>query len=373
LPKALKGAARIATHFFTGYPGFIGSGLLPRVLERDPMARAVCLVQAKFISLSRTRLAELRLAYPHVVDRVDLVEGDITLPDLGLDPAAERHAREATQIWHMAAAYDLSVSREVAVRVNVEGTRHVLDLASRCADLRRFHHVSTCYVSGRYSGVFAEEDLEKGQAFNNSYEETKFLAEVEVRRAADAGLPTTVYRPAIVVGNSRTGETQKYDGPYFVVQWVLRQPGTTVVPVVGDPDATRVNVVPIDFVVDAIAHLSSLPHAAGRTYHLADPDPLTVTQLLEVIERATGKKLRTVTLPRRTAKWAIDKVPGVYRLIRIPSAAVDYFAHPTHYSVHQMRTDLAGSGISVPAFETYADRLVSYMRGHPEVGSRAMT
>jgi len=364
----------MTTHFFTGYPGFLGGRLVPRVLERDPTARAVCLVQEKFIKLAGSRLAELRLADPDLADRVDLVEGDITRPDLGLDEAAERGAREAIEIWHLAAIYDLSVTREVGLRVNLEGTQNVLSLAARCPDLNRFHHVSTCYVSGRYSGVFSEEDLEKGQTFNNCYEETKFLAEVAVREAAAGGLPTTVYRPAIVVGDSRTGETQKYDGPYFILRWVLKQPGgVALVPVVGDPDATRVNLVPSDFVIEAIAHLSTLPHASGRTYQLADPDPPTVSGMLDVIERSTGKRLRRVSLPRKTAKWAIDRVPGVYRLTGIPSGAVDYFAHPTHYSVHQASTDLAGSGVTVPAFETYADRLVRYLRDHPEVGSSAMT
>jgi nucleoside-diphosphate-sugar epimerase len=281
-------------------------------------------------------------------------------------------AGETSAIWHLAAIYDLSVSRDLAMRVNVEGTRNVLDLAARCPDLSRLHYVSTCYVSGRYAGIFSEEDLEKGQEFNNFYEESKYLAEVDVRSAMREGLPATVYRPSIVVGDSRTGVTEKYDGPYFIIRWILRQPGTAVVPVVGDPSTTRVNLVPSDFVIDAIAHLSALSHSIGRTYQLADPDPLTVTELLDVLEQATGKRLRRLPLPRRTAKWAIDRVPGVYRLTKIPSAAVDYFAHPTHYTVFQARTDLEGSGIDVPPFASYADRLVRFVREHPRVGSAAM-
>lgn len=333
----------------------------------------MCLVQQKFMGVARDRLAQLSLAEPALAERVELVEGDVTESGLGLDPDAERRAREAAGIWHLAAAYDLSVTREVGMQVNVEGTRRVLELAARCADLDRFHYVSTCYVSGRYPGVFTEDDLERNQEFNNFYEETKFLAEVDVRGAARGGLPTTVYRPAIVVGDSRTGETQKFDGPYYLIRWILRQPGTALVPVAGNPDVARVNLVPSDFVVDAIAHLSLLPHASGRTYQLADPDPLTVTRLLEVIGRATGKKVRTVSVPGRSLKWAIDRIPGVYRLTGIPSAAVDYFAHPTHYATQHAATDLAGSGVAVPAFDTYADKLVRYMRTHPEVARRGMT
>jgi thioester reductase-like protein len=333
----------------------------------------VCLVQEKFMKLAGARLAELRLADPNLAARVDLVEGDITRPDLGLDSNAEARAREATAIWHLAAVYDLSVPRELGLRVNVEGTRHVLSLAARCPDLGRFHYVSTCYVSGRYAGIFSEEDLEKGQEFNNYYEETKFLAEVAVREAMREGLPATVYRPSIVVGDSRTGETGKYDGPYFIIRWILRQRGTAVVPVVGDPGATRVNLVPSDFVIDAISHLSDLAHSVGRTYQLADPDPLTVSELLDVLARATGKRVRRLPLPKRTVKWALDRVPGVYRLVKIPAASVDYFVHPTHYTVFRTRTDLEGSGIEVPPFASYADRLVRYMRAHPKVGSSAMT
>jgi len=343
------------------------------VLERDPAAHAICLVQGKFMKLAGSRLAELRLADPDLAARVDLVEGDITRPDLGLDEAAAERAREATAIWHLAAVYDLSVPRDVGLQVNVEGTRHMLDLAARCPDLGRLHYVSTCYVSGRYAGIFSEEDLEKGQEFNNFYEETKFLAEVEVRAAMREGLPVTVYRPSIVVGDSRTGETGKYDGPYFLIRWILRQPGAAVIPVVGDPDASRVNLVPSDFVIDAISHLSALPHSVGRTYQLADPDPLTVSQLLDVLGQATGKRLRRLPLPRRTAKWALDRVPGVYWLVKIPAESVDYFVHPTHYTVFRARTDLEGSGIEVPPFPSYADRLVQFVRKHPEVGSAAMT
>jgi thioester reductase-like protein len=344
---------------------------LPRILAGAPDAQAVCLVQAKFLARARALVEQMRLGSPALARRVRLVMGDITEPDLGLALELKSLAGDISAIWHLAAVYDLSVPRDVAFRVNVEGTRNVLGLAARCGDLDRLHYVSTCYVSGRHAGIFSEDDLEVRQEFNNFYEESKFLAEVEVRSAMRQGLRATVYRPSIVVGDSRTGATGKYDGPYFVLRWMLRQRGTAVVPVVGDPDATRVNLVPLDFVIDALMHLSALPHAVGRTYQLADPSPLTVSELLDVFGAAMEKRVRRLPVPRRTAKWAIDRVPGVYRLLKIPSAAVDYFAHPTHYSVFQTRADLEGSGIEVPPFPSYAGRLVSFLRSHPKVGSGA--
>jgi thioester reductase-like protein len=358
----------MTVHFLTGYPGFLGSQLLPRVLAQDPSSRAICLVQERFMELARSRLTELRLASPGIADRVSCVAGDITRPDLGLGSVPlEEIAAETRSIWHLAAAYDLSVERERAVAVNVVGTRHTLGFASRCRGLERFHHVSTCYVSGRYAGIFAEDDLQRGQTFNNHYEETKHAAEVAVRAAMTAGMPATIYRPAIVVGDSRTGETRKYDGPYYVIRWILRQPRTAFMPLVGDPYSTRVNLVPSDFVVDAIAHLSSLPHSLGRTYQLADPEPLTVAELLDAIADAAGKNLRTVRVPGRAARWAIDRIPGVYRVLGIPSAALDYFSLPTHYTVFRARTDLEGSGIQVPRFAEYARRLVQFVREHPNL------
>jgi uncharacterized protein YbjT (DUF2867 family) len=184
-------------------------------------------------------------------------------------------------------------------------------------------------------------------------------------------LPATIYRPAITVGDSTTGATQKYDGPYYFIQWVLRQSLVAVVPTVGDL-STFVNVVPRDFVVSALAHLSALEVSRGKTYQLADPAPLRVSELLDEVERVTGRRLVKIPLPTSAAKAAIDHVPGVYALLRIPSPAIDYFVHPTRYDTRNVLADLAGSGIACPPLRSYLDRLVSFARAHPEVQAAAM-
>jgi hypothetical protein len=191
---------------------------------------------------------------------------------------------------------------------------------------------------------------------------------VEVRKRT--ALPVSIYRPSVVVGDSRSGATQKFDGPYFVVQWILRQPRIAFLPVVGRAAKYRFNVVPRDFIIDAVDFLS----ARGRTkcYQLADPLPLTVAETIDAIARATGHTILRVPLPKGVAKFAIDHLPGVYRLMRIPSAAIDYFAHPTIYDTTNAQADLAGSGIGVPRFAEYAPRLVDFARAHPEIGSAAM-
>ena len=357
--------------FFTGFPGFLGSELLPRVLARSPEHRAVCLIQTKFLAQARSRLKTIEEAHPHLRGRIDLEVGDITEPDLGLENAS-RIRGETTEIFHLAAVYDLGVPRDVAMRVNVEGTRNVLDFAEGAKGLRRVQYVSTCYVSGRHEGGFSEADLEKGQAFNNYYEETKYLAEVDVQARMHGGLPASVYRPAIVVGDSRTGATQKYDGPYCMIRWLLRQPRIALLPVVGSPSTTRLNLVPRDYIVDAMSYLSGLDRSAGKVYQLADPEPLTVNEVIRLLGEATRRIIVRIALPTALARFAIDHMPGVYRLMQIPSATLNYFGHPTLYTCADTLADLEGSGVKPPALPTYVDQLVDFVRRNPDVGSSAM-
>lgn len=354
----------MATVFITGFPGFLASGLVERILARPARSSVVCLVEPRFLALAEARAATLGCDTSDRNSRLRLVIGDITEPDLGLGAEG---LTGITEIFHLAAIYDLGVSRELALTVNVDGTRNVLAAAAACPDLKRVHYVSTCYVSGRHAGVFRETDLEVGQTFNNYYEETKYLAEALVRKRMADGLPVTIYRPAIVVGDSRTGATQKYDGPYPVIRLLLRQGRVAVMPIVGDPDGTRVNLVPSDYVLRAIDHLSRLPEAEGKTYHLADPHPLTASEILEAVAAVTKQRIVRMRLPMGVARMAIERVPGVYRLLGIPAAALPYYSHPTLYSTSNAEADLVGSGIEVPSFRSYVDRLVEFVRRNPEL------
>lgn len=354
----------MSTIFFTGFPGFLGSELLPRVVSRTDDV-ALCLVQPKFRALAEERARQIEAKHPALAKRIRIVEGDLTQ---ALDHIAAHDVRE---IYHLAAVYDLTVARDVGMRVNVTGTTRVLDLAERAPALERLHYVSTCYVSGTHPGLFKEDDLELGQRFNNYYEETKQLAELEVRKRMSR-IPSTVYRPSVVVGDSSTGATQKFDGPYFVMQWLMRQPRLAVLPVVGRPSQYFFNVVPRDFIINAITHLSGLKTNAGATYALADPNPLTVDETIDTIAQATNRTVLRIPLTKAIAKGALQYVPGVYRLMRIPPAAVDYFVHPTTYDTTRATTDLAGSGIAAPGLRDYAQNLVAFARAHPEIGSAAM-
>lgn len=360
----------MSTILFTGFPGFLGSALLPRLLARDPAGTAVCLVQRRYADLASRRVRELEAAHPDLGGRIRLVEGDLTLPDLGLESAHEI-GRQLDEIYHVAAVYDLEVSREVGVAVNVEGTRRVIDLARHCPSLQRLHYVSTCYVSGRHPGTFSETDLDVGQSFNNHYEETKYLAEIEVRMATEAGLPSTIYRPAIVVGDSDTGETVKYDGLYYMIRFLLRQPRIAVMPMIGDPTRAWVTLVPRDFVVRAITHLSQLEDSAGRVYQLADPDPPTVEELGDILASATRRRLVRVRLPAGLARSALER-RLIRRITGLPAALVDYYVHPTIYRTDRTQADLEGSGIVLPSFGSYAESLVSFVTENPDLEPEVM-
>ena len=357
----------------TGFPGFLASALLPRLLARRPGSTAVCLVQSRHLATAQERIDELAREHPQVLGRVEVVIGDITAPDLGLEAAARAALEGVTEVWHLAAVYDLAVPPAVARRVNVDGTAHVLDLCAVLPRLRRLQYVSTCYVSGRYVGEFGEDDLATGQRFRNHYESTKYEAEELVRAAMAAGLPATIYRPGIVVGDSTTGATSKFDGPYFIAEFLRRQPGSVaVVPRVGNPDVVRVCLVPRDFVVDAMDVLSVQDTSDGRTYPLTDPHPPTAREVVDAFSDALGKRVLWLPLPLAPTHLLVDRVPGVERLLGLPAEAVDYFASPTTYSTSNATADLADTVVSCPWFDEYAHRLVDFMREHAEIGSKAM-
>jgi thioester reductase-like protein len=358
--------------FLTGFPGFLGSALVERILDREPAGTAVvCLVQEKFKALAKQRVAEIEQGHPHRVGRIRLMGGDISRPDLGLGSAYALLQQETIEIYHLAAVYALGVDRELAWRVNVTGTREMLHFAAGCRRLARLHCVSTCYVSGRYPGEYTEDNLSVSQTFNNNYDETKYLAELSVQQAMAGGLPATIYRPAVVVGDSQTGATPKYDGPYNIIQWILRQPKVAVVTVPGDPARTEINVVPRDYVVEGIAYLSGRQETIGKVYQLCDHRPLTIQEMVGVISEASGLKIVLLPLSLGLIKGALN-LPPIRTWTRIEPENLNYFNMQTRYRCPQTLRALEGSGIQCPPFTDYVDKMVAFMRQYPNVSTAAM-
>ncbi len=345
---------------FTGFPGFIGRRLLPRILELKPAARATCIVQEKFLDIARESVSAIESTHPRCQGRIEVMVGDITVEGLGLpDGAARELGRSVREAYHLAAVYDLSVPRDVGRRINVEGTKNVLGFLAGVRGFERLHYVSTAYVSGTWRGTFRETDLDLGQGFKNHYERTKFQAEVEVARSS---VPHTVYRPGIVVGDSKTGETGKFDGPYFVLRAMERLPSPGVFPRIGlAPGA--VNIVPVDFVVAALAALSTSPISAGKTYHLCDPRPHSSAELVAMFSEAIGKRFVQVPVPRAVARAAFAP-RAVRRFFGMPREALDYLGDAVCHDTAAATRDLAELGIACPRLPDYVPRLVDFYRRH---------
>jgi thioester reductase-like protein len=202
------------TIFLTGFPGFIAGRLVERLAT--PETQFFLLVQSQFLEKAAQEIEKIASEMKIPLENFALIEGDITREKLGISEEDLKIVlAETTDVFHLAAIYDLGIAQEPAVKVNVEGTRNVNETVKKMPNLRRYNYISTCYVAGRRTGEILENELAHDAGFRNFYEETKYLAEVEVEKLK-ADFPVTIYRPSVVVGDSRTGETAKYDGIYYV-------------------------------------------------------------------------------------------------------------------------------------------------------------
>jgi thioester reductase-like protein len=215
------------------------------------------------------------------------------------------------------------------------------------------------FVSGDRVGTIAEDELAYGQSFRNAYEESKFEAELLVRRAMGQ-IPATVLRPSIVVGDSKTGEIDRFEGPYALAILLVTSPVQVPVPLPGDGVAP-LNAVPIDYVVDAAAAIHQDSRAVGRTFHLVDPNPSSSRRVYEQIAQRAGKKLPRLSLGYKLTD-ALLKLPGLERLTREQRAAIAYVNHLAFYSSRHTLEILDGTGIRCPPIESYLDNLIEFVR-----------
>ncbi|WP_352432714.1 SDR family oxidoreductase [Pyrinomonas sp.] len=352
------------TIFLTGFPGFI-AGRLIELLAQDDQAQFLLLVHPSMLARAHRQLVRLEARAPNAKGRFKLLAGDITEPNLGLRASElERARREATTLFHLAAVYDLAVDRETAMRVNVEGTRNVNRFALDLQNLARYNYVSTCYVAGKRRGMIREDELVHSAGFRNYYEESKYLAEVEVA-ALRRDLPVTIYRPSVVCGDSQTGETAKYDGIYYLINYILMQPDLLSLVNIGNK-RVRLNVVPVDFVVRAMATLANDERAAGATVHLADPDPLTTYDLFETIAEAVAGHGSRLHVPPTLVRSTLQ-LPFSEAITGLPRVGVPYFFIEQTYDTTRARALLDPHGISCPPFASYVRALVDFARRHPEL------
>lgn len=347
--------------FVTGFPGFIASRLVERLASTE--TQFFLLVQPQFVEQAMDEIESISDITDTPLENYVIVEGDITRPQLGIEPDDyETIIYETTDIYHLAAAYDLAVAKDIAFSVNLEGTKNVNDFARSVKELRRYNYVSTCYVAGKREGIILESELEHNAGFRNYYEETKYLAEMEVERL-NSELPVTIHRPSVVVGDSKTGETAKYDGIYYLIKYLMKAPSVLRLLNVGNKDV-RLNLVPVDFVVEGIAALARDPKAVGKTVALADPDPLTTEELFDVIaEDLTGRKSEFHP-PIKLANWFLN-TPISPPITGLPHSGVPYFFISQLYDTAVATELLNKHGVACPRFPDYVEHLLDFVEENP--------
>jgi thioester reductase-like protein len=351
------------TIFLTGFPGFIAERLVARLAKTD--TGFFLLVEPRFVEKANSAVKEISAKTNVSHENFTIIEGDITLENLGISAADLEIVRnETTDVHHLAAIYDLAVERDLALRVNVEGTKNVNQLVSAMPKLRRYNYVSTCYVAGLRTGEILETELEHEAGFRNFYEETKYLAETEVEKLK-AEIPTAIFRPSVVVGDSKTGETAKYDGIYYLMIYLMKAPELLRFVNVGNKNV-KLNLVPVDFVVEGIAALADDERATGKTVALADPNPLTTEELFDAIsETLTGKK-SVVKPPPQLIEWSLHLKMSP-PMTGLPFPAVPYFFVPQTYDTSVADELLRAHHIACPNFRDYVQNLLEFVEKNPKL------
>ena len=355
-------------YFVTGATGFIGRFLVANLLKRgEPVYVLVRKRSAK-------KLDALRADYWAAgADRVIPVFGDLAKDNLGVDAAALRKLRgKVRHFFHVAAVYDLTASAEDQQVANVEGTRNAVHFAE-AVGTGCFHHVSSIAAAGLYDGVFREDMFEEAEDLDHPYFRTKHDSERIVRH--ECKRPYRIYRPGFVVGHSQTGYIDKIDGPYYFFKFIqkMRKALPPWMPMVG-VEGGRINIVPVDFVADALDYLAHKRGLDRRCFHLTDPAPHRIGEVLNIFAKAGHAPQMTMRLNARMfgfipapILYGLGSLAPIKRMIRavltdfgIPKDVFQFINWPTRYDNRETTKALKGSGISVPHLESYAARLWDY-------------
>ena len=360
------------SYFVTGGTGFLGRFLIGNLLKRKGTIHVLVRKDSlkKFDALAKKMGWDPKRVLP--------VTGDMTAPKCGLSAAQIRTlgAKKIQHFFHLAAIYDLTASAEQQRAANIDGTQHALDLAA-ALKVGCFHHTSSIAAAGLYPGIFREDMFDEAEGLDDPYLRTKHESEGLVRN--ETRIKWRIYRPGMVVGHSQTGEMDKIDGPYYFFTFLkkLREMLPPWMPTLGI-EGGRINVVPVDFVVDAMDHIAHKPKLDGHCFHLTDPEPMRVGEVLNTFARAGHAPEMTMRIDARMfafvpggIRMAVGNLPPVKRFIgmllrdfKIPKEVLKFITYPTRFDNRETERALKGSGIKVPALDTYAWRLWDYWERH---------
>ena len=354
-------------YFVTGATGFIGRYLVANLLRRG---QPIYVLVRKG---SEKKLAAMRKVWGADDKTVIGIEGDLAKPGLGVAAAdAKKLKGKIDHFFHLAAIYDLKASAEAQQIANVDGTKHAVRFAGTVG-AGCFHHVSSIAAAGLYDGTFREDMFEEAEDLDHPYFKTKHDSEGVVRR--ECKRPFRVYRPGFVVGHSKTGEIDKIDGPYYFFKTLqkLRDMVPPWMPMIGI-EGGRINIVPVDFVADALDYLAHKKGLDGRCFHLTDPEPHRIGEVLNIFARAGHAPQMTMRVNAKMfgfipapILYGIGSLAPIKRAIRvvltdlgIPRDVFQFVNWPTRYDNRDAAKALKGSGIEVPPLETYAAKLWDY-------------
>jgi len=359
------------SYFVTGATGFVGRHLVANLLKRKG---AIHVLVRKG---SQKRLDEIGERMGWDMARIHPVMGDLSKPRLGLTPAQVKAlAGKVQHFFHLAAIYDIAADAESQHVANVEGTRHAVQLAE-ALKAGCFHHTSSIAAAGLYSGTFREDMFDEAEGLDNPYFRTKHESEGVVR--AECKVPFRIYRPAAVIGHSQTGEIDKIDGPYYFFSLIkkLRETLPKWMPTIGI-EGGRINLVPVDWVAAAMDHIAHKPGLDGGCFHLTDPEPKRIGEVLNLFARAGHAPEMTMRLDARMFAFvpfpiraALANLPPIKRFtgiilkdLGIPAEVLKLVTYPTRFDSRETERALKGSKIKLPKLDSYAWRLWDYWERH---------